>query len=522
MDCQLTGIESVLCKIRCDIKSKLQTKEQLQFKESKLTHKKDGDADLSLFKSLKSGDGKRIKGFGAASSSNCFLRSRQNHGLASKEHPTSPVRKKKSLGPIGQANLLTPFEDKETAKEPTSSSDVRPDSKATSNVKTKRPTIYKLISNIGYSIEGEGEKSSISFRCFYQSCRSAVVCCNTETFALHLETAHKDEEWNRYCIDCQGLVSPIKRNEAFDEFLHVKSFHAAHLYLPDQEIYHNLNVQPWLRKRPPKNSRSADLMVAESSLVSNYKCMAFSCEFTSNCSDHFKKHLSVQHKHVLDGSGKCAYCEFKVSPEKDHNELIYHIQVVHKYDRYQCKYCFYRCASINNSVNHTITYHPGKLVIVLDMQIPTFLTEPKSREKASRNLQTFVPKMKCQHCSKSFYLVESYLLHLRKHREWHQKATHCKDCSLPIALNNIEAHLQSCHSISIYQCLHCLFGTDQVVAIVLHLADKHPTKYPHYCSRLNTGQVWSWTVFARIQHFQLLFVLLLVSGHEIIPHNRFC
>lgn len=74
-----------------------------------------------------------------------------------------------------------------------------------------------------------------------------------------------------------------------------------------------------------------------------FKCMQNQCVFTIEMDHKFKYHLE-SHKQMGINLGflNCCYCHFEGETIE---KLIYHLNMYHKYDRYQCSACYYRSAT---------------------------------------------------------------------------------------------------------------------------------------------------------------------------------
>jgi hypothetical protein len=117
----------------------------------------------------------------------------------------------------------------------------------------------------------------------------------------------------------------------------------------NEEIWY---PQPWLNKENQKvNPQSVkDLKM----LAALYKCMDAECNFYTTNNNDFKIHLDSHESsssHLL-----CPYCNF-IGQTSDNT--CDHIENQHKYDDYQCRYCFFRTKSQFAASNHLASCHPN-------------------------------------------------------------------------------------------------------------------------------------------------------------------
>lgn len=193
--------------------------------------------------------------------------------------------------------------------------------------------------------------------------------------------------WTQTVINAPKELSPT--------IIHVKPVPENMTYV----IYDNKSnetLRPWLSAHPVLKSRQlCKEMLSEICLVAKFKCMATTCSYYTNDEKYFRKHLKAHSQfQPTDKSNfsMCAYCPFLGSGI---DSLVVHIKSVHKYDRFQCPYCFYRTVVDFNVLTHMDLFHKMKPKSIIECnltQVKNYVTELETIKKTRAN---YVPPIVC-------------------------------------------------------------------------------------------------------------------------------
>ncbi|XP_043289489.1 uncharacterized protein [Venturia canescens] len=231
-----------------------------------------------------------------------------------------------------------------------------------------------------------------------------------------------------------------------------------------------------------KSIEAFNTMLQPEKLRQFYKCMARSCTFSTDCQQSFGLHYR-QHKENVDRTKgvmstydfqRCAYCTETLTTW---NAMSEHLKDKHIYCQYQCHHCFYRAIAQSYVELHHITVHPSTPVQVLLGQRENPPIEVIDRRE-------FVIPFVCHHeCGKSFYVPGAFLGHLRTKHGNSLSIFKCHLCPAPsFKAETLVAHYKL-HGIYKYQCLYCLFGSEQASDVHAHLSASHYNRPPHVLER---------------------------------------
>lgn len=126
------------------------------------------------------------------------------------------------------------------------------------------------------------------------------------------------------------------------------------------ELYHTA-LRPWLQKGTKKTLQAANAMLSALALTATYKCLGIGCSFFTIDVNIFRRHLLYHEKFTSVDKANfmaCAYCNFVCHSHPD--ELLDHITKEHRFDKYQCHYCFYRSCVDFNVLTHQNNFHKMK------------------------------------------------------------------------------------------------------------------------------------------------------------------
>ncbi|XP_060855867.1 uncharacterized protein LOC132933613 [Metopolophium dirhodum] len=225
----------------------------------------------------------------------------------------------------------------------------------------------------------------------------------------------------------------------------------------------------------------SDKMTTEADQVSLYKCSGKKCSavfsrrktFVPHLNDHCRKAKSQ--KKTLQFM-ICMYC-FKSFDMINIDALANHIFDNYSFCKYFCQYCLYRAYTASHVLVHEYIIHGEKKPSILQLKD----RDDKSKEIVKVvDFNKFVLRYVCNigNCAFYSYMNSDFLYHLsHDHVECGQ--FYCNICDKHDG-NGFEAfnpisfvkHF-SVHNINTYQCIFCLFGTELLNHMIIHLAMEH-------------------------------------------------
>ncbi|KAJ6635090.1 hypothetical protein Bhyg_13673, partial [Pseudolycoriella hygida] len=313
-----------------------------------------------------------------------------------------------------------------------------------------------LIDNVGFS---RSSNKDFTFSCFIQK-------CNFYTTILlelmgHLESDHKNEKWFGFCYACNSQIYHRKVNLLKElEHMTQEGYHKigkaeiAFICLESESKQKKMkeavnavranrlscdfdngksivSLKPWTR-HTMKTQMHCKKMLSKRCLYALYKCMDTNCSFSTMYAKKMLAHLEGHERRPSHGTPswlECAYCD---TISDSSSTLLEHIRNEHGSSLYQCKYCFYRSSFAYYVVVHLDQFHEFSIKKVLVCN---------GKEKRLENEKESIQE------------------------------------------NRAKNHLLN-HRIGVYQCLHCIYGANNIRTIRRHMCNTHPTKSPYVCVRL--------------------------------------
>ncbi|XP_070498481.1 zinc finger protein ZFAT-like [Chironomus tepperi] len=246
-------------------------------------------------------------------------------------------------------------------------------------------------------------------------------------------------------------------------------------------------LRPWLKRKVKKYLMPTTRFLNNvGAIISTYKCMSSKCSFYTSDRDIFNAHLRFHETHQTGDRDylNCSYCDFLIFNEKDQvTALVDHIDSEHCFDKYQCKYCFYRSCVSLNVINHQRIYHAMKPKSVYELSCDKNRDYEQELATVKKSRLKCVPPLSCVKCNAKFYLFPKLSAHMQTHGP--NIKTKCTKCSKVSDLSNIHTHFINCHNLGLYQCVFCVFGSNNFDNIINHIGNCHPSKPPIYCERSN-------------------------------------
>ena len=167
-----------------------------------------------------------------------------------------------------------------------------------------------------------------------------------------------------------------------------------------------------------------------------------------------------------------------------------HLNLIHIWSKYQCRYCLYRARESKSVEIHQLCFHFDKqgdsqriLVIENQKQLIKYGNEPPELDEDDlyEILQKNVPLLKCQKCRKQFYIITDFISHLRENH--YDINIVCFLCLKSFQIGNIAAHFPVEHLIGVYQCVYCIFGSNDKDQMMKHLSRIHSSQKMICCVR---------------------------------------
>ncbi|CAG9807118.1 unnamed protein product [Chironomus riparius] len=263
------------------------------------------------------------------------------------------------------------------------------------------------------------------------------------------------------------------------------------------------DLYPWINQSVTsimfKTKPSIDILLNEYSLFSTYKCMNEFCNFFTTDFEEFKTHAK-SHDSI---NNYCSYCLKNFDKSID---LCNHLDISHKFDRFQCNKCMFRSCQKGYVDVHQRVHHADKENCeVFKSPVQKLLKSDRSKclPALNKNREKFVMPYRCKtpRCREVFYCKDNY----RKHLEMESQKPSCKDFMALIChqLTLIDHSRTTTNAEGVYQCLHCSYGTDSS-NIFDHMALNHPHEFAYVCKRVKP---------------QRLVELNIISAHETVENS---
>ncbi|XP_075218375.1 uncharacterized protein LOC142323088 [Lycorma delicatula] len=232
-----------------------------------------------------------------------------------------------------------------------------------------------------------------------------------------------------------------------------------------------------------------NLMLAPRKLRHLFKCMDAVCSFTCDTFKKFEVHLlghmnAATRKNtnkVLGDWRMCVYCTDTFNTPHD---LCQHITEEHSQSLFQCAYCFYRAYCTSNVILHQNINHIAQNIQILKCQ-PSAQTEdveklvPK-RADVIRPFECAIP-----FCKLKSYIPSAFEKHLQEQHALLRMCQICAYCCVKIfKAENVLEHYKI-HSLNLYQCVYCIYGTDTEEDMRVHLCTQHPDNVPKGIMRVD-------------------------------------
>ncbi|KAL7048106.1 hypothetical protein ACKWTF_003219 [Chironomus riparius] len=245
-------------------------------------------------------------------------------------------------------------------------------------------------------------------------------------------------------------------------------------------------LRPWLKRKVKKYLMPTTRFLNNvGAIISTYKCMSSKCSFYTIDRDLFNAHLRFHETHQTSDRDymNCSYCDHIFNEKDQVMALVDHIDSEHCFDKFQCKYCFYRSCVSLNVINHQRIYHAMKPKSVYELECDKNRDYEQELATVKKSRLRCVPPLSCVKCNAKFYLFPKLSAHMQTHGP--NIKTKCTKCSKVSDLSNIHTHFINCHNLGLYQCVFCVFGSNNFDNIINHIGNCHPSKPPIYCERSN-------------------------------------
>lgn len=158
-------------------------------------------------------------------------------------------------------------------------------------------------------------------------------------------------------------------------------------------------IRPWLKDTEDIKSAEAcqEMIKSTICLAALYKCMGSTCSFFTSVKNVFEQHLNFhEKKQIADRLNylKCSYCNFASDAI---GELTRHIITIHAYDKFQCRYCFYRAYSnFHVFYQHHRSFHSNEAMRnIIDCDTGYSRFPSKELDAIKLSIPKLVPQIKC-------------------------------------------------------------------------------------------------------------------------------
>lgn len=158
-------------------------------------------------------------------------------------------------------------------------------------------------------------------------------------------------------------------------------------------------IRPWLKdSEDMKSAENCQEMIKNTiCLAALYKCMGSTCSFFTSVKNVFEQHLNFHEKRQIADRLNylmCSYCNF-VSDSI--GELTQHVITAHAYDKFQCRYCFYRAYSnFHVFYQHHRSFHKNEAMrSIIDCDTGYSRIPSKELDAIKLSIPKLVPQIKC-------------------------------------------------------------------------------------------------------------------------------
>ena len=156
--------------------------------------------------------------------------------------------------------------------------------------------------------------------------------------------------------------------------------------LPATHINFSL-LQPWLNKRSHnKYAISCHTQLQKNGLRAKYRCMGSTCSFYTSEKGLYRLHLKRHIHNENNNIDTFLYCSNCIYSTNDIDKLVNHVTIVHRFDRYQCPYCFYRSVEKQSCLTHVEKYHRYNEKCIMECPIDD---TPTNAEKLRDKLHAY-------------------------------------------------------------------------------------------------------------------------------------
>lgn len=102
-------------------------------------------------------------------------------------------------------------------------------------------------------------------------------------------------------------------------------------------------------------------------------------------------------------------------------------------------------------------------------------------------------------CNRVTYVMDHFVQHM-KNSPTHTDSFKCQFCGFKTLIAETAKHLLV-HSIGVYECVYCHYGSNDIESIQSHMCNTHPSKLLYICVRLTRKDrtLVSKTFFIEIQ-----------------------
>ncbi|XP_050525201.1 uncharacterized protein LOC126896453 isoform X2 [Daktulosphaira vitifoliae] len=314
-------------------------------------------------------------------------------------------------------------------------------------------------------------------------------------YKKNIETNKSDSEsdnlsmWLKVPTSCESVTSnyhehlklgqqvinngvPINRNYILIDTSYIKNYFKHFRELP-------VNVM--------KTQLAFKEMMSMPRLLGLFKCFDRTCTKIFTCKELFKLHMKLHYSNLekkkksqmynVEQFKKCTYC-FRTFDDVD--SLANHIAENYTFCNFFCKYCFYRAYTASHVLVHQSKFHSTAKPSILQLEHDN-QSEPSKEILKAVDYNKFVLPYVCNVgcCSFSCYVLENFISHSNDEHQQCDKYS-CYMCAnqengdgfFALHPKKMIKHFKL-HNINMYQCIFCLFGTEILDTMVIHLSMEH-------------------------------------------------
>ncbi|VVC42833.1 Zinc finger C2H2-type, partial [Cinara cedri] len=268
-------------------------------------------------------------------------------------------------------------------------------------------------------------------------------------------------------------------------------------------------------------------------LFTLFKCMDKSCTDVFSDKVMFELHIQLHFSNMenqINNSEQFKHCVYCFKQFDDGESLATHILKNYSFCKYFCPFCFYRAYTPLHVLFHQNLLHNTKNSNIIQLE-----NDNSEEILMAVDYNDFIMPYKCivGRCTFSCLVSNDFIHHLNKEHQQCNKFC-CHICSNQDYNKGLIAYKPSLliehfkdHHLNMYQCIFCLFGTETIDSMILHLAMEH-FEYDSLClersvksGSCDSSKVGNLNIIRMEAHLynDLLKIVNLTSGMSSLSEN---